>query len=63
MTRPADIKLMALDCEPVWLARFCGQRRGVPANDRSDYAGGNHSDCLAPTPLRVPFHAAEIARD
>lgn len=35
--KPADIHLLALDCEPVWLKQFLGQRHGYPANDTGDH--------------------------
>jgi hypothetical protein len=58
MIRPADIKLMALDCEPVWLRRFCVQRHGYPANDAGDCLANR--DSLAPPSFRS-FHAIEVA--
>jgi hypothetical protein len=45
--KPADIHLLALDYEPVWLARFCVQRHGYPANDGGDCLANR--DSLAPS--------------
>lgn len=58
MIRPRDIHLLALDCEPVWLRKFCGQRHGFPANSNSlDHTPGNLTKALE-TPAAAPHGGA-----